>query len=354
MAPPDLNSLPPSRSMSSSPMQPRSMQTATSPPGQQDTPSPRPSSISLATAALTNAANESRRSSLSNRGSPRLGRMPSDRRRSQVAVNLNLNDPTLPGPGELVTSDSRRPSHSFISASPSTIGGRSAIATGDPHHQRHPSLGEIHNELEQEQEMQVNRMLQMIREQQLQLDALRTNQSDSSRAASQPNSAVTGNSTAVLDDETPASERSISFSFPPVHPAISAQPTPTQRISRVPSSTSHSPAMRARESSLGTTGDWTPPLLDNARRNSFRDESAFYQAETANLTRENQLLRSRIRELEKQVAEMSAAPANTPPTPSRLATSPPVEAEGEGPAAAVDPGVRRHIMALRSDTLSGV
>lgn len=29
------------------------------------------------------------------------------------------------------------------------------IATGDPHHQRAPSLGELHQELEQEQEAQV-------------------------------------------------------------------------------------------------------------------------------------------------------------------------------------------------------
>jgi hypothetical protein len=82
-----------------------------------------------------------------------------------------------------------------------------------------------------------------------------------------------------------------------------------------------------------TTGDWPPPQLENARRNSFRDESVFYQAETANLTRENQLLRSRIRELEKQISELSAAPANIPPTPSNLATSLPMEAEDAPPAA---------------------
>merc|ERR1711939_1274135 len=140
MAPPDLNSLPPSRSMSSSPMQPRSISTATSPPNRNETPSPRASSISLASAAMTNAANESsRRSSTSNRGSPLLGRMPSDRRRSQVALSLNLNDPSLPSPGELSSNDPRlNLSHSFVSASPPTIGGRPAIATGDPHHQLQP------------------------------------------------------------------------------------------------------------------------------------------------------------------------------------------------------------------------
>ncbi|EXJ90686.1 hypothetical protein A1O1_03790 [Capronia coronata CBS 617.96] len=345
MAPPDLNSLPPSRSMSSSPMQTRSIQTAASPPVRQDTqtPSPRTSSISLATAAMTNAANESRRSSLSNRGSPRLGRMPSDRRRSQVAMGLNLNDPTLPSPGELSNSDPRiNLGHSFVSASPATIGGRSAIATGDPHHQRQPSLGDIHNELEQEQEAQVNRMLQMIREQQLQLEALRNSQSEQqSNRTPQPTATAAGNNgTAVVDDDTPhgtpASERSISF--PPVPASIPSIPQP-RRFSRGPSSASRSPALRpmqgGHDSSLGASGEWPPsPVETAARRNSFRDESAFYQAETANLTRENQMLRMRIRELEKQLSELSSVPANTPSTPSNLVSSPSVEAQGEASAAA--------------------
>ena len=332
MAPPDLNSLPPSRSTSSSPMQPRAMQTASLPPNRNQTPSPRSSSISLAAAAVTNAANESRRSSLSNRGSPRLGRMPSGRRRSQVAMNLNLNDPTIPSPGELSSNDPR--TGFYAQASPSTIGGRSAIATGDPHHQRQPSLGEIHNELEQEQEAQVNRMLQMIREQQLQLDALRTAHDQNgthSRQNSQPNSAVPGGSTAVMDDETPASERSISF--PSIHPAVPAVPPLTRRISRGPPNTSQSPALRAlpgQESSMNNFvhGDWPPSPLEStstARRNSMRDETAYYQAETANLSRENQMLRMRIRELERQISDLSSSPRNTPTTPSNLATSPPVQ-----------------------------
>lgn len=36
-----------------------------------------------------------------------------------------------------------------------------------------------------------------------------------------------------------------------------------------------------------------------------RDESAFYQAETQNLTRENQMLKLRIRELERQLSGMN-------------------------------------------------
>lgn len=95
-----------------------------------------------------NAADLSRQS----RGSPRV----SERRRSAVAMNLNLNDPSVPGPGELPSSDYRSSLGSvFRTASPTSIGGSPTIATGDPHHQRAPSLGEIHQELEQEQEAQV-------------------------------------------------------------------------------------------------------------------------------------------------------------------------------------------------------
>ena len=262
--------------------------------------------------------------------------MNAERRRSQVAMNLNLNDPTIPSPGELSSND-RRASQSYSNMSPSTIGGRGTIATGDPHHQRQPSLGEIHNELEQEQEMQVNRMLQMIRDQQLQLDSLRASQGEHSRRSSQQNSTVAGNPStgAILDDLTPASERSLSF--PSIHPAIPAGTAAPRRTSRQPSSANRSPALRplpGHESSISSSIEWPPSPIETARRNSLRDESQYYQAETAALTRENQMLRMRIRELEKQVNDLNAVPANTPATPSNLVTSPPVEMEEEASMAA--------------------
>lgn len=326
MPPPDLNSLPPSRNMSSSPNYTRAMQSTVSPPDRHESPSPRLSG-SLAAAATINAADISRRSSASNRGSPRQGRV-SERRRSQVAMQLSLDDPTIPSPGEL-SGGSRRASQSYSSMSPSTIGGRGTVATGDPHHQRQPSLGELHNELEQEQESQVNRMLQMIRDQQLQLDSLRSAQGDHSRHSSQQNSAVAGGSGALIDDFPPAPEHSPSFAS--VHPVIPAGVTAPRRISRNPSSANRSPALRplpGHESSISSSIDWPPSPIENTRRNSIRDESAYYQAETAALTRENQMLRVRIRDLEKQVNDMNAAPANTPATPSNL-TSPPAEADTE-------------------------
>ena len=44
---------------------------------------------------------------------------------------------------------------SYRTASPQPFVGSPIAATGDPYHYRTPSLGEIHQELEQEQEAQV-------------------------------------------------------------------------------------------------------------------------------------------------------------------------------------------------------
>lgn len=92
---------------------------------------------------------------------------------------------------------------------------------GDPHHQRAPSLGELHQEMEAEQEASVNRLLQQIHDQQEQIRQL---QSD--------------HWSAVIAEDAAA---------PPTH------------------------------------------------------EAAFYQAETSLLQRENQMLRHRVRELERQL-----------------------------------------------------
>lgn len=145
---PDLNSLPPSRSPSGTSLQ------SQRPAGSL---SPRSSSLSLAASATINAGiqnEDSHRSSTSstrNRSSATLGRR--ERRRSNVTMNLNLNDPSLPGPGELQAGEPR-PSvaYHFRASSPHSIGGSPTLPH---HHQRAPSLGELHQELEAEQEAQV-------------------------------------------------------------------------------------------------------------------------------------------------------------------------------------------------------
>ncbi|KAF2231072.1 hypothetical protein EV356DRAFT_579556 [Viridothelium virens] len=326
---PDLNSLPPSRSASgsNSPLQLR--------PAQNSTETPRGSSSPhspLAAAASMNAAGlsqDSRRSS---------------RRRSSLMTNLNLNDP-MPVP---LSTDSQAQS---ISGTASLSRSPIPMATADPHHHRAPSLGELHQELEAEQEAQVNRLLSMIRQQQAQLETLqRPNHSTST---------TTGGATAI-EDSTPTSERS--FSIPSLPPSSQPQATPisNQRpasprhrtsheyrrpsLSRQSSRRSHasasggsrtgSPALRPLSAGLrqhesgGEGGDFNIPGGSRAgERERERDESAFYQAETQMLTRENQMLKQRIRELERQITDMNVS-GSTPHSPARRSSlsAPPLDA----------------------------
>ncbi|KAJ5973092.1 uncharacterized protein N7479_003010 [Penicillium vulpinum] len=290
--PPDLNSLPPSRSSSTSSSIPRNMAApGTGPaPVNPNTASPRPS-----------------------RGSS-IGRLSvSERRRSAAGVNLNTNEiqGTSPGPsGELPVSDHRdhRSSigHAFRTASPSSHGGSPIFATADPHHQRAPSLGELHQELEQEQEAQVNRLLQMIRSQQAQLQQYQQQQNPQSSAA--------------IDDTTPASERSAFFPPNPAPPAgnrLSISSSFSNRRNSRPSSQATSPNLRPLDSRGPEGVEPFPGLRDSPSRRGSRDESAFYQAEASSLSRENVLLRQRIRELERQIGDLTTSQR----TPSATTTS---------------------------------
>ncbi len=85
------------------------------------------------------------------------------RRRSSVLMNLNLNDPTVPAPGEMQRSPSARSRGRWPHS---------------PHHERAPSLGELHQELEYEQEGQV------VREEDVCRIALRGTVADYCRTAS--------------------------------------------------------------------------------------------------------------------------------------------------------------------------
>lgn len=76
----------------------------------------------------------------------------SERRRS---TNLSLSSSAGNGYGDDPNLPPGLGSHGFRTSSPSSIAGSPVVATGDPHHQRAPSLGELHQELEQEQEAQV-------------------------------------------------------------------------------------------------------------------------------------------------------------------------------------------------------
>ncbi|KAK0118283.1 hypothetical protein ONS95_012580 [Cadophora gregata] len=296
--------------------------------GQTPSPSPRTASTSLQAAAAVNAGlqQEDSRRLGSSSGSITRNRQPSHagRRRSTVLMNLQLNDPSLPAPGEMV----HEPHVSgYRTSSPHSLTGSPIISSGDPHHFRAPSLGEIHQEIEQEQEAQVNRLLQMIRTQQQELQQLQLARGADPSHSTPP----------VIDESTPTSERSMSFSNQnPRHSTMSTPRSPSaalhprssfdlaradlqHRRSRTPSRTA---SPRLRSTSISGEGGETWNL-------GGRDESAFYQAETQMMIRENQMLRQRIRELERQVSELhtNSAITNEPATPSHLLRSQSVSEE---------------------------
>ncbi|GMG44554.1 unnamed protein product [Aspergillus oryzae var. brunneus] len=100
--------------------------------------------------------------------SSRAGMPGPERRRSAAGANFNLNN-NEPTGDSMAPSDHRSSlgPHGLRTSSPSSLGGSPIIATGDPHHQRAPSLGELHQELEQEQEAQVDQVNQRTKERQV-------------------------------------------------------------------------------------------------------------------------------------------------------------------------------------------
>ncbi|KAG7148911.1 hypothetical protein HYQ46_002198 [Verticillium longisporum] len=398
---PDLNSLPsPTTTNSTAPPPPPRSPIMTSngdthmPPRGASPPigSPRSLSVSLQAAATLNAGiqreHDAPRQS-TQASQPHGSQSPSGRRRSAVLMNLHLNDPALPGPGEMVAEEqpgrhnqasSPNPNAGVLpSASPQPISSSPhLIQGGDPHHNRAPSLGELHQELEAEQEAQVNRLLHTIREQQLQLQQLRDGGPDAVSAgiAAHPLTDALvfdfhqnrllhtireqqlqlqqlregGPDASAADDSAIASERS-QHGTPTTQHAALAQTTPVppvptggsfsrspgiahhprssfdmaradlRRRSRTPS---RGPSPRLRATSI--SGDSDQLGLGG------RDENAFYQAETQTLVRENQMLRHRIRDLERQLADAtlgspSLGNPNEPSQPSNLTRATSIDEE---------------------------
>ncbi|KAH0536715.1 hypothetical protein FGG08_006423 [Glutinoglossum americanum] len=225
----------------------------------------------------------------------------------------------------------------FRTVSPHAASASSNGTPRDSYHHRQPSLGEIHQELEQEQEAQV------------QQQQLQQAQQASGLLSSNPGYSA-------VDDSTPTSERS--FSFPPGQLTTTVtnprprSPTP-QGQSHVSADLSRQSSRRSRTSSRGASSPSLLPLSAGLGFHSdgsehgwvlggSRDESAFYQAETQMLTRENQMLRQRIRELERQVNELNVntpsptAPSN--PTAAPSASQDRTHAAGAGPSTSVAAG----------------
>ncbi|KAH7031096.1 uncharacterized protein B0I36DRAFT_242534 [Microdochium trichocladiopsis] len=301
------------------------------PPADSSSPPPPSATTSLQAAATMNAGLQQELSRRSSNGSiSRQRQSPfSGRRRSTVLMNLQHNDPSLPAPGEIVSEERSGRSPQLMSGSPLLVG-------GDPHHSRAPSLGELHQELEAEQEAQVNRLLQMIRQQQLELQRLQASQGQtvSSIAAEDPLPAPERPNVAVVS-QSPQQISAASTPRSPITPhhrgSLDLARDALRRRSRTPSRGAPSP--RLRSSSISNEGGDLLPM-------GTRDETAFYQAETSSLIRENQMLRHRIRELERQLSEASInSPTTThePTQPSQLLQSTSI-AEGENSSQATGTG----------------
>lgn len=288
---PDVNSLPPSPSQ----QQPRRPSVNALDHIRPSPPSPRsPSLSSLQAAAAINAG-------LSHRSptgvSPRRNSQGLERRRSSLMNNLSFNDPSIPGPGQLQLSSGSNSNSPRIERRPMVSG------STDPYHHRPPSLGEIHQSLENEQEAQVNRLLHMIRIQQDQIAQIQRQQQN----AGEPSPTSTEQThfpTPPSAINTPAGTNITDQSSP--HSALVSTIPHTQGHFQRPHSLSRTSS--ARLSNAGTasrTGSPAQPpaaggigaLAEDFLLGGTRDECAFYQAETQTLTRENQMLKQRIRQL---------------------------------------------------------
>ncbi|SPQ20001.1 93a56c32-5b62-4c2f-ab49-5d9240287574 [Thermothielavioides terrestris] len=266
-------------------------------------PSRHPSISLQATAAMNASLQRSSNSPLS----PRNRSPSSDRRRSQVLMNLHIADPSVPAPGEMVSDGpqgtNRTSSPRTVSASPRLI------ASWGPRHDRVPSLGELHQELENEQEYQVNRLLVEIRRLQEQLQRQQQQAESRSTTASGDEASDRPAPLPILSSSPqPAYPSSGSLPRSPVFPRSSFDMARAdiRHRSRTPSRNA-SPRMR----STSVSADSAEPFSLGGR-----DESAFYQAESQMLIRENQMLRHRIRELERQLSELQGTSASLTHEPS--------------------------------------
>ena len=219
-------------------------------------------------------------------------------------MNLQIADPAVPGPGEMLaenhnnSSQEFSPSPRFLHSSPRLV------ATGESPHHRAPSLGEIHQELENEQEYHVNRLLAEIRRLQDEIDRNKRFQASSANEEAIATTPVPASTPVPIPTSNPSQQSVVpgtgmGSSLPrspgfPHHPRSSFDIARAElrRRSRTPSRGA-SPRLRSTSIS-GDSGDHF--------QLGSRDENAFYQAETQMLIRENQMLKKRIKELGESIS----------------------------------------------------
>ena len=177
-------------------------------------------------------------------------------------------------------------SNSYVGGSPNRFPSPAAFhGSGQPpQHHRAPSLGELHQELENEQEFQVNRLLAEINRLQQQVRQQSGEHSGS----------------AVEDNSAPPSAHPGPSSLPR-SPGFSPRPRSSFDIARADLSRLSRASSRGASPRLRTTS-----IGDNSEHFNLsgRDENALYQAETQMLVRENQMLKHRIRELGESFSPM--------------------------------------------------
>ena len=177
----------------------------------------------------------------------------------------------------------------------------------------------------------------MIRQQQAQLQALQSNLPANSASAIEDSGTPSDSSRA----QTPA-QTSVSRSNAMPRPTSISRHSSSQRASSSdisPSIRPHhhphlpAPLPLAAPPTLNTnvaSVEDPPSGSMSSVSSAQRDEGAFYQAETSMLTRENQMLKLRIRELERQISDMGGAAARESHSPimhSALITAPVMEGE---------------------------
>ncbi|KAF2154366.1 hypothetical protein K461DRAFT_128316 [Myriangium duriaei CBS 260.36] len=237
--------------------------------------------------------------------------MSPERRRSSNLANLTLHDhgsPTHEFPGQ------------YSPLLPSSQPRSPLMNTADPYHQRTPSLGQIHQQLENEQEAQVNRLLHLIKQQQDQLSSLQTEHPNHNAVPSESTSHPVS---AISDPAGPTSEaashlfgaNSSAAISPSLGAAYHSPRSPLQRptsLSRHSSRGAQVPGSQASNASSPSLRPLsTTRSHDEWSTGGLREEGAFYHAETQMLQRENQMLKHRIRELERQVADLDKNNAPT-------------------------------------------
>lgn len=133
--------------------------------------------------------------------------------------------------------------------------------------------------------------LAAIHRQQSQATEVSPSSAEHTRFPTPPSGLAAPTSTAVTEASSPAQSHAT-----PAHPTPQHFNRPhslsrrSSALISTPGSRGTSPALRPQSSNLG-------PLTEDFLLGGTRDETAFYQAETQTLTRENQMLKLRIREL---------------------------------------------------------